>query len=234
VPTGDRSFYLRISGLENLVFFARMQGLGRRPAKQRARDCLEAVGLGDAGGTQVGRYSHGMQKRLSFARALLVDPPVLLVDEATHDLDPKGALLIKALAKERAQRGTAILWATQRVDEIRGFADGVTLIDHGLVRFSGSVGKLMGWAAPRSFELQLGNGSPAAMIGSARQALAGLASLEVSGDHDEGHVTLFLTNGVALGRALAVLHEHGIQVVTCREDDAPIERAFLRLTDADR
>jgi ABC-2 type transport system ATP-binding protein len=234
VPSGDRSFYLRISGLENLIFFARMQGLGRRAAARRAGECLKAVGLGDVGGTSVGTYSHGMQKRLSFARALLVDPPVLLVDEATHDLDPQGALLIKALAGERARGGTAILWATQRVDEIRGFANRVTLIDQGIVRFSGSVTKLMGWTAPRSFELRLGNGraSPAVVIGSAREALGGLATLDASGEAEEGHVVLSLTEGVALGRALARLDERGIQVLTCREDDSPIERAFLRLTEA--
>jgi ABC-2 type transport system ATP-binding protein len=234
VPSGDRSFYLRISGLENLVFFARLQGLRQRQATERAKDCLDAVKLGDAAGKPVGAYSHGMQKRLSFARALLVDPPVLLVDEATHDLDPQGALLIKALATERARGGSAILWATQRVDEIRAFAEGVTLIDQGVVRFSGSVAKLMGWAAPRSFELQLGNGdgSRAAVIGSAREALAGLATLDASGDPEEGHVVLSLTDGVALGRALASLDERGIQILTCREDDSPIERAFLRLTEA--
>jgi ABC-2 type transport system ATP-binding protein len=88
VPSGDRSFYLRITGLENLVFFARLHGMPRRSAKQRALELIEHVGLKDAAGERVGSYSHGMQKRLSVARALLARPPVLLVDEATHDLDP--------------------------------------------------------------------------------------------------------------------------------------------------
>jgi ABC-2 type transport system ATP-binding protein len=128
VPSGDLTLYLRISGLENLVFFARLQGLRKRAAVARAHEVLEAVGLGDTGRHRVGTYSHGMQKRLSIARALLTQPGVLLVDEATHDLDPEGAERVRSLVAERAAAGAAVVWATQRVDEIGGFADRVTLL----------------------------------------------------------------------------------------------------------
>src|SRR3954453_2168963 len=83
VPSGDRSFYLRLSGLDNLMFFARMHGLRRRAARERAAELLGAVGLGEAASRPVNTNSHGMQKRLSSARALLHAPAVLLVDEAT-------------------------------------------------------------------------------------------------------------------------------------------------------
>ena len=74
IPSGDRTFYLRISGLENLVFFARLQGLRRRAARAQAERALAQVGLTEAARAPVGTYSHGMQKRLSIARALLVEP----------------------------------------------------------------------------------------------------------------------------------------------------------------
>jgi ABC-2 type transport system ATP-binding protein len=143
VPSGDRTFYLRISGFENLVFFARLQGLPRRKAFARAQEVLAAVGLADAGRRRVATYSHGMQKRLSIARALLTEPEVLLVDEATHDLDPEGADRVRSLVAERADAGTAVVWATQRVEEINGFADRVTLVSRGRVRFTGSVVELL-------------------------------------------------------------------------------------------
>ncbi|HEY7623074.1 MAG TPA: ABC transporter ATP-binding protein [Solirubrobacteraceae bacterium] len=143
VPSGDRTFYLRISGLENLVFFARLQGLRRRKATARAHEVLAAVGLTDAARRRVGLYSKGMQKRLSIARALLTEPGVLLVDEATHDLDPEGAQRVRALIAERAAAGAAVMWATQRVDEISGFANRVTVLTAGRVRFTGSVNELL-------------------------------------------------------------------------------------------
>ena len=74
VPSGDRSFYLRISALENLIFFARLHGLRLRQARVRAREVLDAVGLADVANRPVGRCSHGMQKRLAVARAVLVSP----------------------------------------------------------------------------------------------------------------------------------------------------------------
>ena len=71
LPAGDRSFYLRLSGLENLVFFARLHGMRRKQAVARSRALLREVGLEEAERRPVGAYSHGMQKRLSVARALL-------------------------------------------------------------------------------------------------------------------------------------------------------------------
>jgi ABC-type multidrug transport system ATPase subunit len=104
---------------------------------------LAAVGLTDAARRRVATYSHGMQKRLSIARALLTQPAVLLVDEATHDLDPEGAQRVRGLVAERAAAGAAVVWATQRVDEIGDFAHRVTLLSGGRVRFTGSVGELL-------------------------------------------------------------------------------------------
>jgi ABC-2 type transport system ATP-binding protein len=122
VPPGDRTFYLRLSGVENLMFFARLHGLRRRAARERAVELLDAVGLGDAGGRPISTYSHGMQKRLSFARALLSEPRLLLVDEATHDLDPVAAQQVRDLTGACARDGAAVLWATQRIEELHGFA----------------------------------------------------------------------------------------------------------------
>jgi ABC-2 type transport system ATP-binding protein len=143
VPSGDRTFYLRISGVENLAFFARLQGLPKRKAFARAQDVLAAVGLADVGRRPVATYSHGMQKRLSIARALLTEPEVLLIDEATHDLDPEGADRVRSLVAARAAAGAAVVWATQRVEEINGFADRVTLVSRGRVQFTGSVDELL-------------------------------------------------------------------------------------------
>ncbi len=126
VPSGDRTFYLRISGLENPIFFGRLHGMRLRAARDRAQ-VLDAVGLAEAANVAVGRYSHGMQKRLSVARTLLANPSVLLVDEATHDLDPEGARRVRSPVGTLAERGTAVLWTTQRVEGIRDFAHAVTL-----------------------------------------------------------------------------------------------------------
>jgi ABC-2 type transport system ATP-binding protein len=234
VPSGDRSLYLRVSGLENLVFFARLQGLRRRAATRRAHEVLEAVGLQDAARARVGVYSHGMQKRLSVARALLVDPLVLLVDEATHDLDPVAAATVRGLVQDLAARGTAIIWTTQRVDEIRGFADAVTLLAQGRTRFSGSVPELMAHALPRRYLLRLhdARGNGAAPDPALAAALAGLGSMERTSE-DATHFVMSLEDDAVLGDALAAVHAAGFQLLSCRDERSEVEEAFLALTRAE-
>jgi ABC-2 type transport system ATP-binding protein len=231
LPSGDRTFYLRISGLENLVFFARLHGLKRRAAIRRAREVIAEVGLDDAATRRVATYSHGMQKRLSVARALLTSPPVLLVDEATHDLDPEGARRVRDLVVAAAARGSAVVWATQRLDEIVGFAHAVTLLDRGRVRFVGSVPQLMALAAPRRFVLHLRHTDPDGRLTTARAALAGCAELFPADETSAEHFVLALEQDVVLGDALEALTTAGIQILSCREERSNVEEAFMRLTE---
>jgi ABC-2 type transport system ATP-binding protein len=231
VPSGDRSFYQRISGLENLAFFARLHGLRKREAVARSLEVLGLVGLRDAARVRVGEYSHGMQKRLSVARALLTEPAVLLVDEATHDLDPEGARIVRQLVADLAREGAAVLWATQRIDEIRGFADRVTVLQAGTVRFHGTVPELISHAAPRTYLVLLENGSGSEPSERAlRDALALRGTARRATDGATGHFVLSLSNEVVLGDALAGLTAAGIQVLSCAEERSGIEEAFLTLT----
>jgi ABC-type multidrug transport system ATPase subunit len=232
VPSGDRTFYLRISGLENLVFFGRLHGYRRRDAVTRAKEALEAVGLGDTAGRPVGLYSHGMQKRLSVARAILTGPRVLLVDEATHDLDPEGARRVKALFEAFACTGVAVVWATQRLEEIRGFAGRVTLLDEGRVRFQGSVEGLARNAVPRRYVLQIRDG--ATLNGRLSHALRGIASLAPAGGSGADHFLLELDEGAVLGDAFSALALEQAEILACRNETSELEEAFLALTGAGR
>jgi ABC-type multidrug transport system ATPase subunit len=231
VPSGDRTFYLRITGLENLVFFARLQGFSKRAAFTKAEETLAAVGLADAARTRVGLYSHGMQKRLSVARALLTDPKVLLVDEATHDLDPEGGRRIRSLVAELAAGRAAVVWATQRLDEIRGFAGRVTLLGHGRTCFHGTVPELMEHSVPRRFLLRLRNGSEnrERLELALQTALGPLASVEGGGGESE-HYVLSLCDGAVLGDALGALITARFEVLACRQERSEIEDAFVALT----
>ncbi len=232
VPSGDRTFYLRLSGLENLVFFGRMYGLSRRQAIARAREVLESVELTDAANVTVGVYSHGMQKRLSLARAFLLSPPILFVDEATHDLDPEASARARDLVAAAAGSGTAVVWATQRVDEIRGFADRVTLLDRGNVRFEGTVPELMGTTGARRFLLHLARRpGEGAQIDRVVDVVGAAGSvLPAGGEGDDGeHLLLVLQGDAVLGDVIAAIAGVGIKVVACREERSEIEQAFLRL-----
>jgi ABC-type multidrug transport system ATPase subunit len=229
VPSGDRTFYLRLSGLENLLFFGRLRGYGRREARERALRRLDDVGLADAARQPVGTYSHGMQKRLSVARALLHDPAVLLVDEATHDLDPEAAHGVRELARQAAAGGAAVLWATQRVDEIRGLADRLTLLDEGRVRFEGTVGELIERTPAARYVLGLANGSlpGPALEAALRERLDRVG--EIGYRPGQGDFVLTLADGAVLGDALAAVLAADVAILSCRQETPEVEDAVVRL-----
>ena len=231
VPSGDRSLYLRISGLENLVFFGRLQGLSRRGAQARAWELLELVGLSDAARLRSGFYSHGMQKRLSIARALLTEPSVLMIDEATHDLDPEAATSMRELVRGLADQGAAVVWATQRIEEIRGFADRVTLLRTGEIAFEGTVSQLVAVAVPRRYVLRLRNGSASGrgLEPAVQDAVRGRATIGAAADGDPEDFLLHLAEDAVLGEVLASLTAADVDVMACREERSEIENAYLNL-----
>jgi len=230
IPSGDRSFYLRLSGRENLVFFARLYGMSLRTARERSDELLEKVDLVEAARQPARLYSHGMQKRLVIARGLLTDPPVLIVDEATHDLDPTSAQNVRSLVTEASSTGAAVVWATQRLEEIRSFAHDVTVLGRGDVRFSGGVDKLVKRALNRTYEIQLVNGfAPLPLIES---NLVGLAELSAHPFYSDRFL-LHLGSGTALSDVFQGIERAGAKVHSCAEARSDIEEAFLHLTAED-
>jgi ABC-2 type transport system ATP-binding protein len=233
VPSGDRTLYLRISGRENLIFFARLHGLRLRHARTRADELLERVGLADAAKAPVRTYSHGMVKRLAVARALLVEPRLLLVDEATHDLDPEGAIRVRMLVRELADRGVAVIWTTQRLEEIRGFADRVSFLVGGRVRFRGSVDDLVRQAPDPSYRIRVRNGHPDHLpdAGTLQHALGAAARVSATATGRDEFV-LSPAGDSPLGVAVVALAQAGYTVLTCQREGAEVEQAFLALTGA--
>jgi ABC-2 type transport system ATP-binding protein len=175
-----------------------------------------------------------MQKRLAVARALLLEPDVMLIDEATHDLDPEGGRQVRELVGDLARRGAAILWTTQRLDEIRGFADSVTLLREGRVRFAGSVPELMSHALPRRYLLRVQNGSVSgkALEPMLQAALADSGTISTAAEEGGSEFVLVLGEQAALGDALRSLLDADVQIYACREEKSQIEDAFMRLTRA--
>jgi ABC-2 type transport system ATP-binding protein len=233
-PSADRTFYNRITGLENLAFFGRMYGIRRQDALTRARRRLADVGLSDAIDQRVGLYSHGMQKRLSMARALLMDPPVLVIDEATDGLDPEGARRVQDLTRSIAADGTAVVWTTQRLDEIRGFADAVTVLDQGRTTYQGTVEDLMLKSSARGYLLRLRTADATLdddALGRAGAALGDRGKLARVGV-DREHFRLDLAEHAVLGEVLADLSATGVVVLDCAQQRSELEESFLRLTTA--
>src|SRR6266849_3506542 len=100
VFSNENSFYGRLTGRQNLEFFAALQNLSRAAARRQIDALLELFDLSAAGGTPFQFYSTGMRQKLNVTRALLHDPPVLFLDEPTKGMDVQTADAVRALLKQ--------------------------------------------------------------------------------------------------------------------------------------
>ncbi|HEU4400560.1 MAG TPA: ABC transporter ATP-binding protein [Candidatus Polarisedimenticolia bacterium] len=141
VTADERSFYWRLTGRENLHFFARLYGLELTRARRRAVELMEAVDLGGVSDQQFMSYSSGMKQRLAIARALLHDPPILCLDEPTRSLDPIAAKHLRRFVVERLNRdsGKTVLLATHNLQEAEELCGRLAILDRGRVLRQGSI-----------------------------------------------------------------------------------------------
>jgi ABC-type multidrug transport system ATPase subunit len=141
---GDEGFYGRLTGRQNLSFFAAMNNLTGLLARERIAAVARWLEIGEALNRQVRTYSTGVTHRLGLARALLHGPAVLLLDEPTRSLDPLSAADFRRLLKDEIVRnqGATLLFSSHMPSEIEEIADRVILLEGGVVVASDSPQKL--------------------------------------------------------------------------------------------
>lgn len=134
----ERSFYWRLTGIQNLEFFGALDNLRGKALRERMGELLRLVGLEAAADQQVGGYSSGMKQRLALARVLIADPEVLILDEPTRALDPVASEEMVELILRDIHRGArkTLLIATHRPEEAVTLCNKVMVIDGGRIRGS--------------------------------------------------------------------------------------------------
>lgn len=132
----ERSFYWRLTTEQNLMFFARLYGLGDREARRRIGEILVRVELEEVARRRFGELSTGNKQRMAVARALLSSPPVLLLDEPTRSLDPVAAARMRALISSLASGDppTTILLTSHNLAEVEELCERVAIISRGRIR----------------------------------------------------------------------------------------------------
>lgn len=127
--------YGDLTALENLRFYAHMYGLDGAGREARIEEMLKMVGLSKRAGDLVRTFSRGMQQRLSIARAVLHDPPVLLLDEPYTGLDQAAAATLDVVLREVAGRGRTILMTTHDLQRGLALADQAAILSKGVIAY---------------------------------------------------------------------------------------------------
>lgn len=142
VLTEQHGLYMRMTGFEYLEFFGRVYNLDARGRKLRSDYLLDYFGLAQAASRRIGEYSKGMRQKLALARALMHEPPVLLLDEPTSAMDPESARLVRdEIARLKSSQRTIVI-CTHNLAEAEALADIIAIIYKGRILMSGSLEEL--------------------------------------------------------------------------------------------
>ncbi len=142
VLTEQHGLYERMKALEYLDFFGRIYHLNGRQRKDRALSLMERFGLGSALDKRLGEYSKGMKQKLALVRAMLHNPPVLLLDEPTSAMDPQSAKQVRDAIVELQRDDRTFLITTHNLNEAQVLANRIAIIRHGRIIANGSFTEL--------------------------------------------------------------------------------------------
>ncbi len=135
----DTSLYERLTGLDNLTFFARLYGMSPRDSARAAAGLLERFGLGDRQADRVATYSKGMKQKTLIARALIADPQVVFLDEPTAGLDPEAAHELMAYIRDlSSEQGRTFFITSHRLEEMEAVCTKVGVLAGGRVAAQGA------------------------------------------------------------------------------------------------
>jgi ABC-2 type transport system ATP-binding protein len=140
----DAAFYKRLSARENLLYSAYLYGMNPRDAERRAMEILEKLGLEQKRFTDpLEEMSRGMQQKIAITRALLINPPLLLLDEPTTGLDPKSKRDVQTFLEDlRREEGTTILLTSHDMAETERLCARIGFLAHGRLIAEGTAEEL--------------------------------------------------------------------------------------------
>ncbi len=144
VTEGERSFYWRLTGRQNLRFFASLYNLSSLEAKKKIDELLELLEIEEQADIQFQQYSTGIKQRMAVARCLLNDPAVLFMDEPTKSLDPGAAHKLRRFIKDElvGRKEKTVLFVTHQMVEAEEICNRVAIMDDGKIKACGSLDEL--------------------------------------------------------------------------------------------
>ena len=140
--SGDMGSYARLTPLEVLAFFGKLNGLDGPKLRQRIEAMVETFGFGEYAGTKIDKLSTGMKQKVAIARTVLHDPPILILDEPSAGLDVPTARLIERFILNAKESGKCILFSTHVMEEAEYLCDRIGVVHQGKLKALGTMSQL--------------------------------------------------------------------------------------------
>jgi ABC-2 type transport system ATP-binding protein len=212
-------FYEYLTGGEFLRLCGHLCGMSRVQTESRASELLRRVGLSNAGGTAIRKYSKGMMQRLGLAQALLHDPELVILDEPMSGLDPMGRMEVRGLIRELKAAGKTVFFSSHIVSDVEALCDRVIMLHKGRKVAEGRVEDLIG-AETLYTEMVVRTA-----LGPEVLAAAGIPPESA---YAQGEVIVLRASGVEeANRWMAGLLDAGGEVLSCIPVKRRLEEIFI-------
>ena len=215
-----------LTGRENLIMVGRLTHQPKAVIPTRAGELLERFRLSEAGDRPVKTYSGGMRRRLDLAAALVHRPPILILDEPTTGLDPRGRLDLWEVIEELVGDGATLLLTTQYLEEADRLADRIAVVDHGRVIAEGTAAELKAQLGSTIIHVDLAD---AATADAAKTVLADLGATDLSEDGTSVELKV-ADSGRTLLAAVRKLDDARIEPEKVVVREPSLDDVFLTLT----
>jgi ABC-type multidrug transport system ATPase subunit len=217
-----------MTGTENLRMVARLFGLSRRDAAAASANVLERLDLADAGDRLVRNYSGGMRRRLDLGASLVGRPQLLLLDEPTTGLDPRGRMDLWSAIQNLVADGTDVLLTTQYLEEADRLARHIVIVDHGRVITAGTPDELKDRAGRNVIEVRPRSGGDLPAV---EETLSRIGCEAPHTDIDSQRVSARVEGGGdQLRDVVRLLDERGIEVDDVGLRRPSLDEVFLAVT----
>ena len=226
---GERGLYWKLTGRENLLYFAALYHIHPDHRARRAQQIIDVLNLEEIADRAVETYSSGQKMKLAFAKALINDAPLLVLDEPTNTLDVPSASELRAIVRQLNSEGKTIIYTTHIMAEAETLCNRVAIIDHGELLAVGSVDDLkhsLGREQITRIDGIISNDAIAAV-----KELPMVQQVSMSAHDGLSKLTVVTNNGSnTLARMIETLSQKGATIQRISPEDVTLEDVFIAKT----
>lgn len=221
-------FYEPLSGRQHLEFYGRLYGVPPRDLEERIEELTKLVRMEHRMDARVRTYSHGMRQRLVIAHALLNDPDLIIFDEPTTGLDPKGAYEVRVLLKDLASKGVTTFLSSHILHEVEDICSKVAILNRGTLLKLGPVSQMRREFVAMSGErVEIKVDNPSVRLTDAVASARGVEHVEAEGNM----IVATVRDADAVPKLVADIVTAGGKVRGVHERNVSLEEMFLHYTD---